>query len=104
VYEPRTWTNLGAIFLPGLTMARHENRKVRYENELLKAKEPAPDVYKCRIYQMTPKNITCLDCFVPQRFTKCTTLSYLFKCMQHILIQYYESMIAQYTVYCQTAG
>jgi hypothetical protein len=48
---------LGAIFLPGLTMARHENRKIRYENELLKAKEPAPDVYKCRIYRMTPKNI-----------------------------------------------
>jgi hypothetical protein len=44
VYEPRTWTNLDAIFLPGLTTARHENRKIRYENELLKAKEPAPDV------------------------------------------------------------
>jgi hypothetical protein len=27
-----------------LTMAWHENRKIRYENELLKAKEPAPDV------------------------------------------------------------
>jgi hypothetical protein len=23
-------------------MARHENRKIRYENELLKANEPAP--------------------------------------------------------------
>jgi hypothetical protein len=57
VYEPHTWTNLGAIFLLGLTTARHENRKIRYENELLKAKEPAPDVYKCRIYRMTPK--TC---------------------------------------------
>jgi hypothetical protein len=44
VYEPRTWTNLGAIFLPGLTMPRHENRKIRYENELLQAKEPTPDV------------------------------------------------------------
>jgi hypothetical protein len=44
VYEPRTWTNLGAIFLPGLTTAWHKNRKIRYENELLKAKEPAPDV------------------------------------------------------------
>jgi hypothetical protein len=38
VYEPRTWTNLGAIFLPGLTAPRHENRKIRYENELLKAR------------------------------------------------------------------
>jgi hypothetical protein len=27
-----------------LTTAWHENRKVRYENELLTAKEPAPDV------------------------------------------------------------
>jgi hypothetical protein len=44
VYEARTWTNLGDIFLPGLTTARHENRKILYENELLKAKEPTPDV------------------------------------------------------------
>jgi hypothetical protein len=44
VYEPRTWTNLGAIFLPGLTTLRYENRKIRYENELLKAKEHTPDV------------------------------------------------------------
>jgi hypothetical protein len=44
VYEPRTWKNLGAIFLPGLTMPRHENQKIRYENKLLKAKEPAPEV------------------------------------------------------------
>jgi hypothetical protein len=44
VYEPLTWTNLGAIFLPGLTTPRHENRKILYENELLKAKEPAPHV------------------------------------------------------------
>jgi hypothetical protein len=27
-----------------LTTPRHENRKIRHENELLKAKEPAPDV------------------------------------------------------------
>jgi hypothetical protein len=27
-----------------LTTTWHENRKIRYENELLKAKEPAPDV------------------------------------------------------------
>jgi hypothetical protein len=27
-----------------LTTAWHENRKIRYENELLQAKEPAPDV------------------------------------------------------------
>jgi dTDP-4-amino-4,6-dideoxygalactose transaminase len=27
-----------------LTMAWHENRKIWYENKLLKAKEPAPDV------------------------------------------------------------
>jgi hypothetical protein len=27
-----------------LTTARHENRKIQYENELLKAKEPTPDV------------------------------------------------------------
>jgi hypothetical protein len=27
-----------------LTMACHENQKIRYENELLKTKEPAPDV------------------------------------------------------------
>jgi hypothetical protein len=57
VYEPRTWPNLGAIFLPGLTTPRHKNRKIPYENELLKAKEPIPDVYKCQIYHMTPKNI-----------------------------------------------
>jgi hypothetical protein len=44
VYEPRTWTNLGAIFLLGLTTPRHENRKIQNENELLKAKEPSPDV------------------------------------------------------------
>jgi hypothetical protein len=43
-YEPRTWTNLGAILLPGLTTPRHENQKIRYENEFLKAKEPTPDV------------------------------------------------------------
>jgi hypothetical protein len=57
VYELRTWTNLGAIFLPGLTTRRHENQKILYENELLKAKEPTPDVMKCQIYRMTPKNI-----------------------------------------------
>jgi hypothetical protein len=39
-----SWTNLGTIFLPGLTTPRHENQKIRYENKLLKAKEPAPDV------------------------------------------------------------
>jgi hypothetical protein len=44
VYEPRTWTNLGAIFLPGLTVPRHKNQIIRYENKLLKAKEPTPDV------------------------------------------------------------
>jgi hypothetical protein len=44
VDEPRTWTNLGAIFLPGLTTPRHENKKIRYKNELSKAKEPTPDV------------------------------------------------------------
>jgi dTDP-4-amino-4,6-dideoxygalactose transaminase len=27
-----------------LTTAWHKNRKIRYKNELLKAKEPAPDV------------------------------------------------------------
>jgi hypothetical protein len=27
-----------------LTTPRHENRKIRHENELLKAKEPTPDV------------------------------------------------------------
>jgi dTDP-4-amino-4,6-dideoxygalactose transaminase len=27
-----------------LTKSWHENRKLRYENQLLKAKEPAPDV------------------------------------------------------------
>jgi hypothetical protein len=27
-----------------LTTAWHENQKIRYENELLKAKKPAPDV------------------------------------------------------------
>jgi hypothetical protein len=41
-----------------LTTAWHENRKIRYENELLKAKEPTPDVYKCKIYRMTPKKNT----------------------------------------------
>jgi hypothetical protein len=42
VYEPRTGTNLGAIFLPGLTAPIHENPKIQYENEILKAKEPTP--------------------------------------------------------------
>jgi hypothetical protein len=27
-----------------LTTPRHENQKIRHENELLKAKEPTPDV------------------------------------------------------------
>jgi hypothetical protein len=40
-----------------LTTPRHENRKIRYKNELLKAKDPAPDVKECQIYRMTPKNI-----------------------------------------------
>jgi hypothetical protein len=44
VYKLRTWTNLGAIFLPGLTTPRHENQKIRYENELLEAKESNPNV------------------------------------------------------------
>jgi hypothetical protein len=44
VDEPRTWTNLGAIFLLGLTTPRHENQKILYKNKLLKAKEPTPDV------------------------------------------------------------
>jgi hypothetical protein len=44
MYEPRTWTNLGAIFLPGLTTPKNENRKILYKNEFLKAKEPTPDV------------------------------------------------------------
>jgi hypothetical protein len=44
VYEPHTWTNLGAIFHLGLTTPRHENQKIRYKNELLKVKEPTPDV------------------------------------------------------------
>jgi hypothetical protein len=35
---------LRAILLPELTTPIHENRKIRYENELLKAKEPTPDV------------------------------------------------------------
>jgi hypothetical protein len=45
------------FFLPGLTTPWHKNQKIQYENELLKAKEPDPDVQKCQIYQMTPKNI-----------------------------------------------
>jgi hypothetical protein len=40
-----------------LTTAWHKNQKIRYENEHLKAKEHAPDVLKCQIYRMTPKNI-----------------------------------------------
>jgi hypothetical protein len=32
------------FFLPVLTTPWHENRKIQYENDLLKAKEPAPDV------------------------------------------------------------
>jgi hypothetical protein len=30
--------------LPELTTPIHENQKIRYGNELLKAKEPTPDV------------------------------------------------------------
>jgi hypothetical protein len=44
VYEPRTWKNLGAVFLPGLTTPRHENGKIQQANELLKAIEPTPDL------------------------------------------------------------
>jgi hypothetical protein len=40
-----------------LTTSRRENRKIRHENELLKAKEPTPGVYKCQINRMTSKNI-----------------------------------------------
>jgi hypothetical protein len=32
-----------------LTTAWHKNRKILYENELLKAREPAPDVQKWRL-------------------------------------------------------
>jgi hypothetical protein len=35
---------LAPFFLPGLTSPRHKNRKIIYENEFLKAKEPALDV------------------------------------------------------------
>jgi hypothetical protein len=30
--------------LPGLTTPIRENQKIRHENEILKTKEPAPDV------------------------------------------------------------
>jgi hypothetical protein len=40
-----------------LTTAWHENWKIRYKTKLFKAKAPAPDVKKCHIYRMTPKNI-----------------------------------------------
>jgi hypothetical protein len=43
------------------TTAWHENQKIRYENELLKAKEPTPDVQKCQIYRMTPWNLVRLS-------------------------------------------
>jgi hypothetical protein len=71
VYEPRTWTNLGAIFLLGLTKPRHENQKIQYENELLKAKEPTPYVFKCQIYRMTPKKHTMKSRdTIPLKYTK----------------------------------
>jgi hypothetical protein len=45
MYEPRT---IGQILAPfyymELTTPRHENRKIRHENKILKANEPAPYV------------------------------------------------------------
>jgi hypothetical protein len=46
-----------------LTMPRRENRKIRHENEILKANEPAPYVEKLHFYRLIPKNI-------PQRFVR----------------------------------
>jgi hypothetical protein len=40
-----------------LTTPRCENRKIQHENEILKASEPAPDVYERQSYGMTPTNI-----------------------------------------------
>jgi hypothetical protein len=34
----RTWTNLGAIFLPGLTTARHEKSKNSIRKQTFKSK------------------------------------------------------------------
>jgi hypothetical protein len=72
---------LGAIFLPGLTTPRHDNRKIRYENELLKVKEPAPDVYKCKIYRMTPKNIpqNLVRLSLKEEFNRWKNVAYNFK-------------------------
>jgi hypothetical protein len=47
---------------PGLSFISYvkpirENRKIRHENEILKAKEPAPYVWKLQIYRMVSKNI-----------------------------------------------
>jgi hypothetical protein len=38
-----------------LTTPRHENRKIRHENEFLKAKEHAPEGQKLKIYRLLPK-------------------------------------------------
>jgi hypothetical protein len=35
---------LAPFFLPGLTTPGYEIQKIRYKNELLKSKDPAPDV------------------------------------------------------------
>jgi hypothetical protein len=40
-----------------LTTPRRENRQIRHEIKILKAKEPAPYVQELKIYQITPKNI-----------------------------------------------
>jgi hypothetical protein len=38
-----------------LTTPRPENRKIRHEIKILKAKEHAPHVSQLQIYKMTPK-------------------------------------------------
>jgi hypothetical protein len=40
-----------------LTTPSGENRKIRHKNEILKANEHAPRVYKLQIYRLVPKNI-----------------------------------------------
>jgi hypothetical protein len=37
---------------------RHENQKIRHENEMLKATEPAPYVQELQIFRITKKHTT----------------------------------------------
>jgi hypothetical protein len=64
-----------------LTTAGYENRKILYENELLKAKEPAPDVKKCQISNDTKKHTTKSCETIPLNYNKSCPFQFLIFCV-----------------------